>query len=256
MKKVHKDVNVGDKYGDWEVLSRGNNKLVKDGKRGEVLKKTWLCKCKCGYCNETTREVLDDNLRKGQSKGCGIKSKILNGKNNKKYNTYNLVGEYGIGYTSNEEEFYFDLEDYDKIKDYCWHKHKDGYLRTRIDVVDGKNKYILMHNLIIGFLDKTCKYNVDHINNKPNDNRKENLRICLHKDNMKNVKLNSRNKSGFKGVYYSKTENKWKAYITVDGNQIHLGTFKNKEDAIKIRKDNEIKYFGEYSREYRNEVVS
>ena len=37
----------------------------------------------------------------------------------KKYNTYDLSGEYGIGYTSKGEEFYFDLDDYDKIKDYC-----------------------------------------------------------------------------------------------------------------------------------------
>ena len=40
---------------------------------------------------------------------------------NKKYNKYDLSGEYGIGWTSNtNQEFYFDLEDYDKIKDYCW----------------------------------------------------------------------------------------------------------------------------------------
>ena len=24
----------------------------------------------------------------------------------------------------------FDKEDYDLIKNFCWHKHKDGYLRT------------------------------------------------------------------------------------------------------------------------------
>lgn len=31
-------------------------------------------------------------------------------------NTYDLSGEYGIGYTTKGEEFWFDLEDYDKIK--------------------------------------------------------------------------------------------------------------------------------------------
>ena len=38
----------------------------------------------------------------------------------KKYNTYDLSGEYGIGYTTKGEKFLFDLEDYEKIKDYCW----------------------------------------------------------------------------------------------------------------------------------------
>lgn len=33
-----------------------------------------------------------------------------------KTNTYDLTGEYGIGYTSSGDEFWFDLEDYDKIK--------------------------------------------------------------------------------------------------------------------------------------------
>ena len=48
----------------------------------------------------------------------------------KKYNTYDLTGEYGIGYTSKDEEFYFDLEDYDKIKDYCWRITMQGYVRA------------------------------------------------------------------------------------------------------------------------------
>ena len=30
-------------------------------------------------------------------------------KNHKKYNNYDLTGEYGIGYTFKNEEFYFDL---------------------------------------------------------------------------------------------------------------------------------------------------
>ena len=39
-----------------------------------------------------------------------------------KTNKYDLSGEYGIGYDSNGQKFYFDLEDYDKIKNYCWYE--------------------------------------------------------------------------------------------------------------------------------------
>ena len=35
----------------------------------------------------------------------------------KKYNTYDLSGEYGIGYSNSGKEFYFDLDDYDLIKE-------------------------------------------------------------------------------------------------------------------------------------------
>ena len=48
--------------------------------------------------------------------------------NPKKYNKYDLTGKFGIGYTSKGEEFYFDLEDYDKIKNHLWYKDKDGGL--------------------------------------------------------------------------------------------------------------------------------
>ena len=50
------------------------------------------------------------------------------------------------------------------------------------------------------------------------------------------------NTSGVTGVNWLKKNQKWRAYITVGDKQIHLGSFENKEDAIKARKEAEIKY--------------
>lgn len=47
--------------------------------------------------------------------------KEKDGKLAKQYNRYDLSGEFGKGWTNKEEEFWFDLEDFDKIKNYCWH---------------------------------------------------------------------------------------------------------------------------------------
>ena len=33
---------------------------------------------------------------------------------------YDLTGDYGIGYTKEGDEFWFDKEDYEKIKKYIW----------------------------------------------------------------------------------------------------------------------------------------
>jgi hypothetical protein len=88
---------------------------------------------------------------------------------------------------------------------------------------------------------------VDHINGNKADNRKNNLRLVTASQNLMNTKLRSDNTSGYKGVYYNKKNNKRYARITVNKKIINLGSFKNKEDAIKIRKDAEEKYFGEYS---------
>lgn len=50
------------------------------------------------------------------------------------------------------------------------------------------------------------------------------------------------NKSGFRGVF--KEGNKWRVGITVDGKQMYLGAFANKDDAIKKRKEAELQYWG------------
>jgi hypothetical protein len=52
-------------------------------------------------------------------------------------------------------------------------------------------------------------------------------------------KLHKGNKSGVKGVMWFEQRNCWKAYITIAGKTKHLGHFKDKEDAIKARKEAE-----------------
>jgi hypothetical protein len=92
--------------------------------------------------------------------------------------------------------------------------------------------------------------NVDHRDGNPFNNRKNNLRICTQADNNKNLGMKKSNKSGHKGIlwYYYNGYNKWKATIKVNSKTINLGYFDDIEEAIKIRKEAEIKYFGTYNR--------
>lgn len=157
----------------------------------------------------------------------------------KKYNEYNLSGEYGIGYTFKGEEFYFDLEDYTKIKDYCWCIDAYGYVRGNT-----KKSKIKFHRLITNCSDDMV---IDHINHNRADNRKLNLRICSQHENNMNKGIAPNNTSGITGVFWNKKLNKWGATIGFKGKNIHLGVFDDFEDAIKVRKEAEEKYFGEYS---------
>ena len=93
---------------------------------------------------------------------------------------------------------------------------------------------------------------VDHINHNVKDNRKSNLRIVTISQNAINKKIVSNNTSGVTGICWNKNSCCWQAYITLNYKTKHLGCFKNKEDAIKARKDAEEKYFGEYS--YKNSM--
>lgn len=48
--------------------------------------------------------------------------------------------------------------------------------------------------------------------------------------------------SRYLGVYFDKSKNKWRAFISVDRRQITLGTFTTEQDAIVARREAEVRY--------------
>lgn len=204
---------------------------------------TGLWKCLCMKCGEFAWANTDE-LKDGRRKSCRECGRIK--KSTRRYKIkYDLSGEYGIGYTYNtNKEFYFDLEDYDLIKDFSWKENTNGYI-----VANKNNREILMHRLILGVTDKDQV--VDHIKHNVNDNRKSMLRITTTQNNTRNEVLAINNTSGKTGVCWEPKSNCWHAYIWV-GKSIHLGRFINKEDAIEARLKAEEEYFGEYS--YDNSI--
>jgi hypothetical protein len=200
----------------------------------------WLCQCDCG--NPNLIKVTESNLATGNTKSCGC-LRIESGKKFKKYNQYNLNGEYGIGYTSKGEEFYFDLEDYDKIKEFCWGLNKDGRVIAHGNFM-GLN--IVQLSRLIMFAKKGDPI-VDHINRNTLDNRKENLRFASDTESSQNKGLRSDNTSGVTGVSWYKHMRKWYAEIKYYGKKIRLGSYDNKEDAIAARLKAEKQYYGEFA---------
>ena len=83
---------------------------------------------------------------------------------------------------------------------------------------------------------------IDHINGDPFDNRIDNLRLVTQRENSMNRRLSCNNKSGVIGVHYYSSRKQWQAQITSEGKKINLGRFDNFDDAVKVRKDAEIKY--------------
>lgn len=91
---------------------------------------------------------------------------------------------------------------------------------------------------------------VDHKKHPPRnenkyDNRKSNLEIKTYSQNSMNASLRTNNTSGVTGISWSERYGQWEAYIMLNYKRKYLGRFDNKEDAIKVRKEAEIKYFGE-----------
>ncbi len=220
---------TGQRFGKLVVLKR-----IKSNKDGRTC---WSCICDCG----NIKEVKGHDLTSGRVKSCGClrheATAEFNRKTKRKYNEYDLTKEYGIGFATNDgAPFYFDLEDYEKIKDMGWRTNA-GYISSRQN-----GKEIMLHWFIMG-----RKY-IDHKNGNGYDNRKENLRPYDNWENNMNRKTHKNNTSGYTGVRRTeyKGKQKWQAHIQVRKKCISLGAYVNIEDAVKVRKEAEEKYFGEW----------
>lgn len=221
---------TGQIFGKLTVIKRVNNKILPSG----YPQTMWECQCECG--NKTI--VMGSNLKRGFCKSCGCAS-TQRKKQNK--NIYDLSGEYGVGYTSKGEEFYFDLEDYDKIKDYTWYIKK-GYVVTTVNQTNTK---ILFHRLVMNVVNNPNVI-IDHIHHNKSDNRKSQLRVATNQQNQFNSLKAKNNTSGVTGVYWHKKFKKWESIINYNNKQIYLGLYDNFDDAVKTRKEAEIRYFGDY----------
>lgn len=83
----------------------------------------------------------------------------------------------------------------------------DGYIRIRLM----KNLYLAHRLAWLYVFGNFPNFQIDHINRNKSDNRIENLRESTVIQNAMNVGLCSRNTSGFRGVCWKASANKWVA---------------------------------------------
>jgi hypothetical protein len=141
-----------------------------------------------------------------------------------------------------------DIEDVDKVKKYEWtffksKHHKYGYVISK-KKINNKKKWLL-HRYILDI--KNPKIYIDHKNGNSLDNRKGNMRLCTHQQNLCNGKKTLNKTSVYKGVCFKKNSKKWYAQITVNGKTKYLGYFYNQLEAAKIYDIKAIEYFGEFA---------
>lgn len=126
-----------------------------------------------------------------------------------------------------------DLDDVDRVMKYKWHLSDQGY------VAGGKSPFRLSRVILTA----PVGYEVDHVNHNKLDNRKTNLRICTHSQNCMNMPPIH----DIKGIYWERDSKRWVAQIGINNKDIKLGRFKDKEEAIRARKQAETELFGEFA---------
>jgi len=137
-------------------------------------------------------------------------------------------------------------KEYDHLlQAYNWYSAR-GYV-VRSDYSDKTAYQLRIHREILG-LKRNDKRQVDHINGNKLDNRKSNLRICTQKQNNLNKAKYVTNKSGYKGVSWKKTSQKWCAQISVARRVLHIGLFDTREAAAEAYNKKALELHGEFAR--------
>lgn len=140
---------------------------------------------------------------------------------------------------------------------YKWHAHIGNTGRVyarRTKYANGKKAgYFWIHRVIAERLFGGLfihGMDIDHIDNNPLNNRRENLRITTQGQNLQNSGTQKRQiqKGILKGARFHKRDHKWSSSIKIDGKLIHLGTFDTMEEAHDAYCEAARKYHGEFAR--------
>ena len=128
-----------------------------------------------------------------------------------------------------------DDADFERVNQYNWYAHNslrsggcgsNGKRPARREG-SGKRKVIFLAREIMGPTEPG--FVIDHINGDPWDNRRENLRICTHAENLRNQRRPIKRSGARKGVHRS--GRLWKAIIRSNNEVYNLGSYIDKRVA-------------------------
>lgn len=142
-----------------------------------------------------------------------------------------------------------DAEDYNFLNLWKWRAQKGGrtYYAVRQFRIPNSNIriYVSMHREIMKAPEGII---VDHINCDALDNRKSNMRLCIHSENLRSQRPHINKEVKYKGVsVHNNGKNPYAASIYVDGRQVYLGLYPTPEKAATIYDLAALKYFGEFA---------
>lgn len=194
----------------------------------------WHCVCECG--NE--KDVLQQNLSNGHVRSCGCVHSDVNREKISRYNS-------SLGRESHLETKTRLYRIWIGIKSRCFTETSAGYKNYGGRGICVCDEWVHSYNAFSewamqnGYDDSLT---IDRID-PDGDYCPANCRWVTMSVQEFNKRRSPSNTSGTTGVSYNKKSGKWVAYICKEGTRHHLGAYDCIDDAIKARKDAEIKYF-------------
>lgn len=210
-KTFNREKLIGSKFGFLEVLEVFSELYGNQNQRKGYAK----CLCSCGIIVE---KIMITHLKSGKIVSCGHYNRevtsVMMKEKQKKYNNYFVIDEFTMGRQSSNDNkiFIFDMEDYDKIKEYYWSTNSKGYATsTELNKNNNNNgnKKVLMHRII---MDQPANQ-IDHEDRNRINNKKYNLKLATPLRNAINRSKQKNNTTGFIGVNVRKDTGKYTARI-------------------------------------------
>lgn len=150
--------------------------------------------------------------------------------------------------TTNLVEILVSDEDFDILNQQSWHAKFEDQKPCGVLLCTGTNQRTFsMSHFILRCRGISFNYEVDHKDRNPFNNQFENLRPATRSQNCANRGLMKNNQTGYKGVCFDKSRNKYMASIRVRGHSLTLGRFNNPVDAAKAYDKAVKRYFGEFA---------
>ena len=226
-----KDDLTGRTFGRWLVLGQAEDHIDKNGKHHAM----WHCICSCE--NATEKDVSQRNLKSGTSQSCGCLHREMMNEN---FSTHGMT----------DSRLYYIWKGMNARCYVKSHNRYEHYGAKGIIVCDEwKNDFQTFYDWAIqnGY-DANASRNECTIERKNvNGNYcPENCRFASATTQCINQNLRKDNKTGIKGVNWDKYRNKWQAQLQINKKKVLNEHFHNFDDAVKARRDAELKYFNKY----------
>ena len=177
------------------------------GKRTKNKNVLWECQCTCG--NKVY--ALSGNLKKGSIKSCGCLNDEL-----RRSRFKDLTGYENENFKVIER----DQSRNQRVDWRCLCKHCGNDTILNSTQIEQYNS--------CGCLKKGAS--------------KEYMASITNREAKKNDKPTKRSTTGVRGVYFNKRKSTYQAFINVNKKSIYLGSSKNFDEVVKLRKDAEVEY--------------